>query len=305
MKIIHALEFQNSSKEEKLPYSTPDFPYIATLADLDKYRESFIPWHWHNAIELFYMESGELRYNTPHKSMVFPAGSAGMVNANVLHRTQFQKQSVPNRQLLHIFDPRILSGARGSLIDKRYVSPIVTATNIEIVALFPDEPQQAETIDMIRKLFSLPETEFGYEIKIREALSKIWLNLFQLCTPVLDEKAYCADEATDKVKRMMMYVHEHFEEKISISDLASSVFVSERECYRLFQSSLHTTPNEYIRSYRMQIACQMLAESSFPVTEIGFACGIGNSSYFGKVFRESTGFTPRQYRQRWQNTNIN
>ena len=40
MKIIHALEFQNSSKEEKLPYSTPDFPYIATLADLDKYRES-------------------------------------------------------------------------------------------------------------------------------------------------------------------------------------------------------------------------------------------------------------------------
>ena len=33
-------------------------------------------------------KSGELKYYTPHKSFVFPAGSAGVVNANVLHKTQ-------------------------------------------------------------------------------------------------------------------------------------------------------------------------------------------------------------------------
>ena len=67
MRITRNLEFQIGSKEEKLPYSTADFPYVASRAELDYYRESFVPWHWHNAVELFYIESGELKYYTPNK----------------------------------------------------------------------------------------------------------------------------------------------------------------------------------------------------------------------------------------------
>ncbi|HIU29669.1 MAG TPA: AraC family transcriptional regulator, partial [Candidatus Egerieisoma faecipullorum] len=49
MRITRNLEFQIGSNEEKLPYATPDFPYIASRAELDYYREPFVPWHWHNA----------------------------------------------------------------------------------------------------------------------------------------------------------------------------------------------------------------------------------------------------------------
>lgn len=140
MRIIRSLEFQIGSKEEKLPYGTPDFPYLASRAELDFYREPFVPWHWHNAIELFYMESGELKYYTPHKSFVFPAGSAGVVNANVLHKTQIQTHTEDNIQLLHIFDPQLLAGVHGSLIEKKYISPIVNAPQIELIALSPREP---------------------------------------------------------------------------------------------------------------------------------------------------------------------
>ena len=43
------------------------------------------------------------------------------------------------------------------------------------------------------------------------------------------------------------------------------------------------TPVAYIRSYRVQAARQMLADSRMPITEIGYACGLGNASYFGKI----------------------
>ena len=119
MRITRSLEFQTGSKEEKLPYDTPDFPYLASRAELDFYREPFVPWHWHNAIELFYMESGELKYYTPHKSFVFPAGTAGMVNANVLHKSQILTHAEDNIQLLHIFDPQLLAGVHDSLIEKK------------------------------------------------------------------------------------------------------------------------------------------------------------------------------------------
>ena len=301
MRITHSLEFQVGSKEEKLPYDTLDFPYIASRAELDFYREPFVPWHWHNAIELFYMESGELKYHTQHETLVFSAGSAGMVNANVLHKTQFQTHREKNIQLLHIFDPQLLAGNHGSLIEQKYISPIITAPQIELMALHPDEPEQAVVIALIKKAFLLSKDELGYEFYIRESLSQIWIKLFQICAPLLKEKPPAVSRVSDKVKGMMIYIHEHYAEKITIPELAEAAFLSERECYRVFQNHLHMTPVDYIRSYRIQVACQMLAESQIPITEVGNACGMGNTSYFGKIFREATGYTPLQYRHKWQN----
>ena len=244
MKIIHSLEFQTGSKEENLPYDTPAFPYLASRAELDSYREPFVPWHWHNAIELFYMESGKLKYYTPHQNLVFPAGTAGMVNANVLHKTQIQTHTEDNIQLLHIFDPQLLAGTHGSLIERKYISPVITASQIELIALSPDDPAQAAVIALIRDAFSLSEKELGYEFKIREALSRIWLELFQMCAPLLKEKSQAKNISSDKAKGMMVYIHEHYAEKISIRELASAVFLSERESSahdsgRLYQKLPH------------------------------------------------------------------
>ena len=58
------------------------------------------------------------------------------------------------------------------------------------------------------------------------------------------------------------------------------------------------TPMQYIQNYRLQMACQMLGETRASVTEISHACGLGSSSYFGKVFREYMKCTPVEYRKR-------
>lgn len=170
--------------------------------------------------------------------------------------------------------------------------PITTSSQIEILPLNPKVPEQAGVIDLIRKAFFLSEEEFGYEIKIREALSQIWLRLFQLCAPILQDKTGSANGTDDKIKRMMVHIHEHYSEKISIPELAEVAFLSERECYRAFRNHLHMTPVEYIKSYRIQRARQMLADTQTPITEIGYACGLENPSYFGRTFRELTGYTP-------------
>lgn len=137
MRITRNLEFQTGSKEEKLPYETTDFPYVASQAELDDYREPFVPWHWHNAIELFYMESGQLKYHTPNETMVFSAGWAGMMNSNVLHMTEIQTHKEKNIQLLHIFEPKLLAGDHGSRIEQKYIMSIITSSQIEIIPLSP------------------------------------------------------------------------------------------------------------------------------------------------------------------------
>lgn len=303
MKVIHNIEFYSGSKEEKLPDFSNDFPYIASRAELDKYMGRFVPWHWHKAIELFYMESGELEYYTPNGKMVFPAGSGGMVNSNVLHMTKPNMENDNNVQLLHIFDASIIAGEQGNLIGQKYVMPIVAAPQLEIIALYPSDPIQVKVLERIEESFHLSKQDFGYEIRLREALSEIWLSLFELSRQAMDEKEEY-DKRNDKIKLMMVYIHEHYAEKISIRELAAAAFLSERECFRVFHDCLHMTPIEYMRSYRLQMACQMLIKGDEPITYISHACGLGSSSYFGKVFREYVGCTPIQYRYKWQDSDI-
>ena len=303
MKNIHNIEFYNGTKEELLPGFEKDFPYIASRAELDKYIECYVPWHWHRTVELFYVESGSVEYDTPKGKMLFPAGSGGMVNSNVLHMTKAMSQREKNVQLLHIFDVSLLAGEQGSRIEQKYITPVITAVQIEIIPLFPDNKEEEIILKLLADSFRLSSDEFGYEIKLREALTEIWLMLFELSSSMREKKDGYS-KSNDKIKLMMIFIREHYREKISIQELAATAYLSERECYRVFHDCLHMTPVEYITSYRLQVACQMLAKSQETVTFISHECGLGSSSYFGKVFREYAHCSPIEYRRKWQNSDI-
>ena len=303
MKKIHEVKFHTGSKEELLPGFTTEFPYISSRAELDKFPGQITPWHWHRALEIFYIEKGTLEYSTPHQTLLFPAGSGGITNSNVLHMSRLAAGSGENVQFVHLFDTSFLAGEAGSLIEQKYFTPVTTDSYFEMLPLFPENSEQKELLGKIRDSFLLPDSAFGYEMKIRERLSEIWLALLEQIQPLLSDN-HSPNKNNAKLKSMMVYIHEHYGEKITIPELAASAYLSERECFRVFQEYLHTTPAEYMRDYRLQIACQILAKDSLPITEIAIACGLGNSSYFGKVFREQLHCTPSEYRHHWQDFTI-
>lgn len=303
MKNIHGVEFYEGSREEMLPGFAKKFPYIATRAEVDKYMGRYAPWHWHKPVELFYVESGSLEYETPGGRIVFPAGSGGLLNSNVLHMTRAVSQTGKIVQLLHIFDASFLAGEQGSIIEQKYITPVVTASQLEMIPLFPGNAVEAAILELILEAFHISDNEFGYEMKLREALSEIWLRLFEISCPMRNKQGK-NDKSNEKIKLLMIYIHEHFREKISIPELAAAAYVSERECFRVFHDCLHTTPVEYIKAYRLQAACQMLARGQESVTVISHACGLGSSSYFGKVFREYAHCTPLEYRKKWKDCDI-
>ena len=161
--------------------------------------------------------------------------------------------------------------------------------------------EEEKILKLLADSFHLSSDEFGYEIKLREALTEIWLMLFELSHSMREKKGEHS-KSNDKIKQMMIYIHEHYREKISIPELAAAAYLSERECYREFRDCLNMTPVEYITAYRLQAACQMLAKGQEAVTVISHECGLGSSSYFGKVFREYAHCSPIEYRKKWQNS---
>lgn len=295
MQDIQEVRFHAGSKEELLPGFAPSFPYIATRVAMDRLPGRAAPWHWHRAVELSYTQQGCIKYHTPGGMEFLPAGSVALVNANMLHMTTAQPGTV---QLLHIFDPAFLA-APDSRIAAQYVTALTAAPQVEMLCLRPEDPAQRTALERVLAAFQRSPQEFGYEIRLRNDLSEIWLALLEQAQPLLGRPSR-RTKTSEKVKEMMAYIHEHFSEKLTVSDLAATAFLSQRECFRAFRECLHTTPVEYMKSYRLQQACQLLRENKVSVTDVGQLCGLGSSSYFGKVFRETMGVTPSEYRRKWQ-----
>ena len=304
MKNIHSIQMVRESNEEHLPWFDLDFLYSSYTAELDQYIGAAVPWHWHRTVELFFMESGTLEYTTPNCKIVFPAGSGGFLNSNILHSTKVISSEDAAIQLLHQFKPEFLSGGQGNRMDTKYIRPVTEASGIEIIPLFPNDDRQKVLLHKIRSAFDLDEKEWGYEFAIRQKLAEIWLDLHDLVRSDM-QKEFKNQGTDEKMKTMMRYIYAHYSQPITVDQLAKEVHVSKRVCFRMFQENLHMTPVEYIKSYRLSKACQRLIESDDPVTQIAFDCGFGSNSYFGKLFRERFGCTPAQYRKDWHDNYIN
>ena len=169
----------------------------------------------------------------------------------------------------------------------------------EIIPFSLDVPEHAEILHLLRNAFLLNENEVGYEISLNRALLDIWLKIYVLYRGQ-ERHRYKKTRNIDAAKRMMLYIREHLADSLTVKELADAVFLSERECYRIFRECLHTTPVSYMIDCRLREARRLLAVSNMSVTEISYSCGFGSGSYFSRVFSREQGCTPNEYRAKWQ-----
>ena len=101
----------------------------------------------------------------------------------------------------------------------------------------------------------------------------------------------------DYVNRMKEYVREHYMENISMSDVASSVFLSPSYANQKFVSKCGCSIFEYIVKCRIREAKRLLLESDESVTRIAELVGYGSKTNFYLCFKRSEGISPMEYRK--------
>ncbi|MDF2924499.1 MAG: DNA-binding protein AraC-type [Paenibacillaceae bacterium] len=102
------------------------------------------------------------------------------------------------------------------------------------------------------------------------------------------------------VNRTLSYIHDNYQNQLTLKVLAGNCYCSEPYLSTLFKTKVGTTVIEYINSYRVAKAKELLDVTVLPITVIAFRCGFGDSNYFSRVFRRVVGLSPREYRQRKQ-----
>ena len=103
-------------------------------------------------------------------------------------------------------------------------------------------------------------------------------------------------EDQNNISSLLLLIHNEYHSISNYAELETAIRVSSIECTRLFRKYLKMTPMEYIRQYRIKMACQLLTNTDLTVTEISERCNM-NASYLSKKVRETTGFSPLEYRR--------
>ena len=196
-----------------------------------------------------------------------------------------------------MFHPTLLAGHFKSIYETKYLAPILQNRHLEIVGIAGEIKRQRELLAMLIKLGRMQAME-NVEFQTRNLLSEIWLLLMEEARDMFQgSKRGQYSENQTRIMDMLSYIHENYDHKILLENIAEAASVSRRECIRCFQDCIHKTPFDYVQDYRIRQAEKLLIETDLSVTEIAYATGFSGSAYFGKVFKNFTGKTPGNYRK--------
>ena len=99
------------------------------------------------------------------------------------------------------------------------------------------------------------------------------------------------------IARSIDYLHANLMQPITVEDLARVAGYSRHHFARTFRTQTGLAPVRYLREARCERAAHLLTASDRSIKEIAADCGFESSSYFCRVFQQTTGFTPTEYRR--------
>ena len=101
------------------------------------------------------------------------------------------------------------------------------------------------------------------------------------------------------IKEALSYIEQNFQNNITIEDIAAFCGLNRSYFGKIFHDTIGKSPQEFLISYRMTKAAELLKLTSLSIAYIGNAVGYPNQLHFSRAFKNVYGTSPRS----WRNTN--
>ena len=99
------------------------------------------------------------------------------------------------------------------------------------------------------------------------------------------------------VIQTIRYIQDHYKGNIQITDIAASLSV--HRCYlsMVFKKTLGLSPQQFLMTFRIKKAEQLLQNTHYSINEIAKSCGYTDADSFCKAFKKINGINPSTYRR--------
>lgn len=99
------------------------------------------------------------------------------------------------------------------------------------------------------------------------------------------------------IEESLVYIRDHFKERLTLESVASKVFVNPKYFSHVFKREMGISFTEYVIGLKIEHACKLLETTNYQAYRISIECGFSDPSYFNRVFCSQMNMTPQSYRK--------
>lgn len=252
--------------------------------------------HQHDYYEVYFLISGYRRFFIEDTIYKINKGELIFIHRNILHKTSYISDESHQRF--------------GLYINANYMDTIMEDLGVQSMEdLFKQIHIRLnkEQTKFIERLLWKIKSEYPAFDEYSSKILKSYINQFFIFI-LRSIKA-----STDRTNRLSQsnhfvpsnsvcqktakYIFRHYDKPLTLESVARYAGLSPTYFSKKFLADTGFTFIEYLSHVRIKHACELLAQTQKPITEIAFLCGYNDSNYFGDVFKKTKGLSPSKYRK--------
>jgi AraC family L-rhamnose operon regulatory protein RhaS len=131
------------------------------------------------------------------------------------------------------------------------------------------------------------------------AVSHLRCLILELARVIAGQNKPAAQEhpSAKRVRLFLQRLGGRLEEPWTLAGMAEACGVGRTQFAKLCQRLSGYPPHLYLSRLRFEKACELLRETSRPVTDIAFRCGYSSSQYLAESFKKAARMSPSDYRK--------
>ena len=253
---------------------------------------SDVPWryenHYHSAVEIVLPQSGWVDYTVQDQLYHVHKDEVLIVPPQVPHGLSMEQGS---SRLLYLFEPQILDEMRDIRAASHSFSRVFYLHDF------------SETHTRIRELLEkAAESYRSQEAMWNTVCFSCVLQIYALLGQEYVSQRSLRDRRqenvieTQVISTAMNYINAHYQRELTLDEVANFVGFNRYYFSRSFKIQTGYTFKDYLSQKRVQAAMELLMHTKKPMHEVAEESGFGSIATFNRVFRDSKGCTPTQYR---------
>ncbi len=250
--------------------------------------------HAHNFEELVIIASGEGLHIIGGKTTAVGKGDILVITEGVEH----EYLDAIDLELLNIeYDRRELLACAGDL---KGSAGFHTLFSFEKTAT-PNPDFKLNDDDLLRTVNWINEIEYELENSLDGFQTICRADFLKLVTFL--SRAYSKSNGRKvnylnwRMGKILAYLENNFQQEITAESMAEKANLSLRQFFRTFNNVTGVPPLQYLLNIRIEKAKQMLLGTNLSINEISFRCGMNDSNYFARIFKQKNGQSPSQFRK--------
>ena len=260
-----------------MDYFLTDQTFEAAYREAQAPRGMIFERHFHLQYEILMVLNGEISVVIENKQYAVSAGSIVVFTPSAYHSVFVNQPTEYARVTVRFSHSEVPKEIQSAFFQAVSVHPVLKGKYF------------TQTAEEFKKVLFAREKD-----KLSPLLLSMMTRFFYAAAYLENETAKEEDVSTSKnLTAIVEYVNAHLGEKLTLEDIANSVFLSQSSISHLFKSKMKIGIKQYILQKKMAHATLMMA-NGVPASEAAKIIGYENYSNFYTMYKKVVGVSPSE-----------